>query len=312
MTPPVAIPPASSSIAARVRLRVGGRVVGEHRAQAGLERARRDDVNRDLGEARRLARREDDVVVVRQHDGLRRARALDRLEQLLGRRVHRLAAVDDPGRAHALEEPAVALAGDDRDDRRPRDRRRPGCESRSSRWAVCSCMFAISTRSMTPSAVPARSAAPGSSVWTWALSAARVADDEQRVAERRELALESLAFEPLALDDEARAVAVARSLLVHGVRARAARLDGLGERLAREVRRDSADDLDEARPRPRRRRPPSGVRRAGPASARQPRRRGDERGEQLRELVVPARSASSASSRTTVRIVPSTGSRTAA
>ena len=139
-----------------------------------------------------------------------------------------------------------------------------------------------------------------------------VADHEQRVSERRQVAFQIRAFEPLAFDDEARAVAVARSRQVHGVRRQGRRRCGLGERLAREVRGDPAHDLDEARG-------------SGVDDARVPQLLelllrpgdslvavGDEGGEELPGSSSRRRSASSASSRTTVRIVPSTGSRTAA
>ena len=49
----------------------------------------------------------------------------------------------------------------------------PGTASsrRPERSSVCLCMFAISTPSIVPSRVPAASAAPGSSVWTWIFNA---------------------------------------------------------------------------------------------------------------------------------------------
>ena len=59
----------------------------------------------------------DDVLVVRQHDhAVGRAR-LDRLEDLRGRRVHRLAAGDHVLHAEAREQAADAVADADRDDR---------------------------------------------------------------------------------------------------------------------------------------------------------------------------------------------------
>ena len=62
---------------------------------------------------------------------------------------------------------------------RPRRRPSRACDpgpgtassSRSVRCSVCWCMFAISTPSTVPIAVPSASARPGSSVWTWILSA---------------------------------------------------------------------------------------------------------------------------------------------
>src|SRR5439155_12918396 len=78
------------------------------------------------------------------------------------------------------------------------------------------------------------------------LQRAAVADDEQRVAEPLELALERVRVELLALDHEDGAVAVARELLVDpleadllvsGTRRR-------GKLLAPQRRRDAAHDLD--------------------------------------------------------------------
>ena len=58
--------------------------------------------------------REDDVRVVRQHDHLLRVERLHRAEQVGGRRVHRLAALDDSDRPDALcelqEEVSVTIA----------------------------------------------------------------------------------------------------------------------------------------------------------------------------------------------------------
>jgi hypothetical protein len=79
------------------------------------------------------------------------------------------------------------------------------------------------------------------------LDRARAADDEERVAELRQLALQLLGIDRLALDEERRAVAVARKLLMHGVERDPARnrLE-LGERLAADVRRNPAQDLQHA------------------------------------------------------------------
>ena len=61
---------------------------------------------------------------------------------------------------------------DDRDDRRrPPGRRGRSASRRSSRCCVCACMFAISTPSIVPRAIPSESARPGSSVCTCTLSA---------------------------------------------------------------------------------------------------------------------------------------------
>ena len=170
-----------------------------HRGQARLHRLRRDHADVLVAHRRRLLGREDHVRVVRQDEHVVRRHGLDRVEDVLRGRVHRLAALDDARRAEALEQPPVARARD----RRRRDRSRasrsrsapPPSSSRSSRCAVWWCMFAISTPSTTPTAVPSVSACPGSSVCTCTLSARRVADDEERVADLLELRLERVLVE---------------------------------------------------------------------------------------------------------------------
>ena len=91
--------------------------------------------------------------------------------QLGGRGVHRAPPVDDAS-AQVLEQPPVAGACRDRDERA---RGLVGigttCSSRRSRSKVCACMFAISTFVIVPRATARESARPGSSVWTWTLSA---------------------------------------------------------------------------------------------------------------------------------------------
>ena len=74
-----------------------------------------------------------------------------------------------------------------------------------------------------------------------------IADDEQRVAELLELALELLALQAFALDHERRAVAELRELLVDRVEPE--RLAGrrFRDRLAGRGRREPAHDLDETR-----------------------------------------------------------------
>ena len=84
-------------------------------------------------------------------------------------------------------------------------------------------MFAISTPSTIPSAVPSGERPARLVGVDVDLQRARVADDEQRVAERLELGLERVGVEALALDHEHRAVAVARELLVDRLEARAPR-----------------------------------------------------------------------------------------
>ena len=170
---------------------------------------------------------QDHVRVVRQDDHVVRRHGLDRLEDVGGRRVHRLAALDDARRAEALEQPPVAAS-------RTRRRRAPvssvasavgappPSSSRSSRCAVCRCMFAISTPSIDAHARCRMRAPPGVVGVDVHLERRRVADDEQRVAEPLELALERVRVEVVALDDEDRAVAVLGQLLVDRVEADAA------------------------------------------------------------------------------------------
>ena len=190
-----------------VRLRRAARVVDDERGEAGRDRLRAHDPDGLRREPRRLLGRHDDVRVVRQHDDLGRGRRLDRVEDVLRRRVHRLPALDDPSGPEAREQAPVALARDDGHDlgRLVLVRRRLVLGvSRSSRATVCACMFAISIRSIVPWRTPSDSAAPGSSVWTCTLSAVVVADDEERVAEPLQLLLEAVGVEALALDHERR------------------------------------------------------------------------------------------------------------
>ena len=165
---------------------------------------------------------EEDVRVVREHDRLvaRRATATAR-EQVGGRRVHRLAALDDADRAvrgEALEQPPVAVARDDGDDARRRALRGAGRARRASSRSSRCVRLLVHVRDLDAVDRPARDAererAPGIVGVDVHLERARVADDEQRVAELLELVLERVAVEPFALDQEDGAVAVARELLV--------------------------------------------------------------------------------------------------
>ena len=120
-------------------------------------------------------------------------------------------------------------------------------ERRASRWAVCTCILAISILSIVPSATPRESAAPGVIGVNVHLERARVADDEEGVAELIELAFECDGVEVFALDEERRAVAEAREFLVDGVDADLVLVRGrLGQRLARHDRGDAAEDLRQA------------------------------------------------------------------
>jgi len=84
-------------------------------------------------------------------------------------------------------------------------------------------------------------------VCTWIFRAVSVADDEQRVAQRLQLGLEGLPVEPLALDDEDGAIAVARELLVDRVETELLPvLRRLGDRFAGDPRGEATDDLEQA------------------------------------------------------------------
>ena len=75
-----------------------------------------------------------------------------------------------------------------------------------------------------------------------------VADDEERVADPAELALEQAGVQIVPLDDERRAVAIAGRLLVDGVHPeRVARDRGRRDRLAGHPGGEPADDLEQAR-----------------------------------------------------------------
>ncbi len=101
-----------------VRLRRAARVVDDERGEARRDRLGTHDADRLRREPRRLLGRHDDVRVVREDDDLGRGRRLDRVEDVLRGRVHRLAALDDPARPEAREQAPVALARDDGDDLR--------------------------------------------------------------------------------------------------------------------------------------------------------------------------------------------------
>ena len=108
-------------------------------------------------------------------------------------------------------------------------------------------MFAISTPSTTPSAVPSVSARPGSSVCTCTLSAVESPTTSSESPISSSCALERVLVERLALDDEDGAVAVLGELLVDRVEAERLRLDRhVRELLARRAVDHPARDLDEA------------------------------------------------------------------
>ena len=78
----------------------------------------------DLGDLGDLLGDGDDVLVVREQDHLGAARGAHRVEQLGGRRVHRLTARDEPADPEGAEDAPDAVALDDRDDGGPRRRAR--------------------------------------------------------------------------------------------------------------------------------------------------------------------------------------------
>ena len=96
------------------------RIERDERSHALTDVARRDDGNLGLRELRGRLRREDHVLVVRQHDDVSRVRLSDAREDLLGRGVHRRATPHrhGPQRFGDVRE-SVA-----RDDRQHADRRR--------------------------------------------------------------------------------------------------------------------------------------------------------------------------------------------
>src|SRR5581483_6820334 len=115
----------------------------------------------------------------------------------------------------ALEQPAVAVARDDGDDARERRRRiRNGAQQ--ARLALDRLLVHVRDLDSVDRA-QARPEREGGARIVGVhvhLQRALVSDDEQRVADLLELLLEPFAIELRALDEEDRAVAVARELLV--------------------------------------------------------------------------------------------------
>ena len=175
-------------------------------------------------------------------------------------------------------------------------------------------MFAISTPSTTPTAVANASACPGSSVCTCTLSAVASPTTRSESPIRSKLLLERVLVELLALDDEDGAVAELGELLMDRVESERLRLHRhLRELLARRTVDHAAGDLDEPGATSvddtgvRRTSSISGVRATASSPAARTARRssfGDTRRCSFRSL-------SSAISRMTVSIVPSTGRFTA-
>ena len=242
---------------------------------------------------------------------LGRRRSLDRGEDVGRRRVHRPAAVDD-ARAEALEEPRGCPRR-----RRPRQRRSSPVARSCSRSSRCGRSGRACSRSRrrrsSPRGDPERERASRVVGVDVHLERARVADDEQRVAEPLELRLERVRVEVVALDDEHGAVAEAGELLVDRVERQlvlsTAGASGSGSpataaAMPRTISTRPAAPASTT-PASRRTSSSSGVR----ATQSSPRR--TSACSSAAAGRPGARSASSASSRIAVSIVPSTGLRTA-
>ncbi len=244
VTAPARTPAAAFSISAAFSSACRLGVEGDHRPQPRLHRARRDESGRLGRGADGLLGGEDDVLVVREHDRLRCGQRLDRGDDVRGGRVHGLPALD-AGRSQALEEPAVPVAGTDGDDAARRVPRRSGSAPRAA--AVWRCMFCTSTSSITPTAVASERAVPGSSVWRCTFTAPRPPTTSSESPISWSSASSESGIDLVALDEEGRAVAEPRELLVHGLeRDRLEERRGLGQLLAADVRGDAADDLEQA------------------------------------------------------------------
>ena len=230
------------------------REVADDRREARLHGAGGDHAGRLAGDLGRLLGGEDDVRVVREHEHLGGGCRLDRGDDLLGRGVHRLPALEHPRGAVPLEEPAVAGAGDDGND--------AGLERvvgvghvrhRPEEAAGALLRLLVHVRDLDalerPEARPRRERRPGLVRVDVDLQRGLVADDEQRVAEALELRLEDGRVETVTLDDEDGAVAELRELLVDRVEARLVRRLGrcLRQRLAGERGDEPADKLQQTR-----------------------------------------------------------------
>ena len=90
------------------------RVVIEHGSDALGHRLRRDDDNLLLREGNALLRRHDNVLVVRQDKDRGGRGAVDLVENIVGGRIHRLAAGNDTVSPELPEELLHPLAGTDR------------------------------------------------------------------------------------------------------------------------------------------------------------------------------------------------------
>src|ERR687891_114642 len=170
---------------------------------------------------------------------------LDGRDDLRRGRVHGLPALNTGG-AEALEEPPVAGAGADRHDAalgRLRRRRQPFLPLGGLDVHVLD----VDLLDDADGGAERERGARLVRVEVHLHRAAR-ADDHERVAEAPQLLLEPLGLGVVTLDEEGRAVAEARELLVDRlVRDRLEERRRLGERLAADVGEDAAQDLEQAR-----------------------------------------------------------------
>ena len=301
---------------------VGVGVVADERGERLDDARRRHDLDAAIGERVDLLRDGNDVLVVGQHDDALRRRRLDRLEDLRRRRVHRLAAGDDDLHAEAREQPADAVAHRDRDDRgldRGEGRDVAGAVPPAATHS-CSCVDLLEQvgdpdlmRSARFDAGFDRGAdVVGVDV---AVPDAVAADDDDRVAERAPRVLERGDRRVGRVEQVHHLVAQAGDVVAAEVR-----LDRRGREPQRRLGdRPAVDDLEE-------RGASSSVKPLPPASTTpalaQHREQVGSAGdggvgglgrvrEQRGEVAPGSASIASAVSRTTVRIVPSTGRSTA-
>ncbi len=151
-------------------------------------------------------------------------------------------------RGEALEELAVAVARDDRDDARLRGRG-VGHEREQPLFALLRLLVHVRDLDPVDRADPRADRERGAGIVGVHvhLDRARIADDEERIAELLELVFERVPVEVFALDQEDGAVAERRELLMNRLVAQVL-LDRrrLGDRLAGHGCCDSAHELDEA------------------------------------------------------------------
>ncbi len=207
------------------------------------------DADRLLAQRGGLLGREDHVRVVREDEHVVRRHSVDRLEDVRGGRVHRLTALDHAGRAQALEEPPIPTP------RTHGDEPCLECRDRARPHALEKTLLALRSLVVHVRDLDALHHADGGAERECLarivrvhvhLQRAGVADDEERVADLLELALERVLVELLALDDEHRAVAVLGELLVDRIESERLRLERhLGELLPGRAVDHAACDLDE-------------------------------------------------------------------